>query len=102
MHPGTKLCQIKCANGEEYTLYGLVEGSLIEINERVIQDPQILLSNVKKITLDILFLPSYFFNNHSRSQRGTSLSLTQVCTSIAYLASLVTEADYRRLYSTTL
>lgn len=46
VHPGGKICHITCAGGVAYTLYGVVDGYMIEINERVINEPEILLKYV--------------------------------------------------------
>ncbi|XP_035217940.1 protein Abitram-like [Stegodyphus dumicola] len=36
------LCSVKCSNNCEYTLYSCVSGTLIEVNERLIREPNIL------------------------------------------------------------
>mmetsp|Transcript_55438 Transcript_55438/g.63657 ORF Transcript_55438/g.63657 Transcript_55438/m.63657 type:complete len:204 (-) Transcript_55438:77-688(-) len=43
VHSNSKLCQITCAGGVEFTLSGVIDGFVIEINERVIQEPDLLL-----------------------------------------------------------
>ncbi|TDH65318.1 hypothetical protein CCR75_006545 [Bremia lactucae] len=42
MQPNTVLCTLKCKSGHEYTLYSCIRGSLIEVNERLIKEPNLL------------------------------------------------------------
>ncbi len=51
MYPETKICTITCAEGLEFTLSSGVEGHAIEINERIIEDPSILLNFVTQFVL---------------------------------------------------
>lgn len=42
MQPNTAICSLKCKSGREYTLYSCIRGSLIEVNVRLQQEPQLL------------------------------------------------------------
>ncbi|KAI9906359.1 hypothetical protein PsorP6_004774 [Peronosclerospora sorghi] len=42
MLPNTVICILKCKSGREFTLYSCIRGSLIEVNERLIKDPELL------------------------------------------------------------
>ncbi|XP_063778992.1 protein Abitram isoform X2 [Pseudophryne corroboree] len=36
------LCRIICCDGEEYTIYSCIRGRLLEVNENILQNPQLL------------------------------------------------------------
>ncbi|XP_063306640.1 protein Abitram [Pelobates fuscus] len=36
------LCRILCSDGEEYTIYSCIRGRLLEVNERILENPELL------------------------------------------------------------
>ncbi|CAN2391319.1 Glycine cleavage H-protein [Pristimantis euphronides] len=36
------LCRISCCDGEEYTIYSCIRGRLLEVNENILQHPELL------------------------------------------------------------
>ncbi|GFT91925.1 protein Abitram [Nephila pilipes] len=36
------LCSVKCSNDCEYTIYSCISGSLVEVNERLLDNPKLL------------------------------------------------------------
>jgi len=40
------LCHISCDNDQVYTVYGCIRASLVEVNERLVTNPQLLVTNV--------------------------------------------------------
>ncbi|CEG45047.1 protein fam206a-like [Plasmopara halstedii] len=42
MQPNTMICNLKSKSGREYSLYSCIRGSLIEVNERLLKDPQLI------------------------------------------------------------
>ena len=52
VYPDSPICKVTYAEGEEFTLTSNVEGRVIEINERIIEDPSILLKFVNWISYE--------------------------------------------------
>jgi hypothetical protein len=44
MEPASPLCDVTCADGSKYRLYSCVRGHLLEINERLVTHPELLVS----------------------------------------------------------
>ncbi|XP_053570559.1 protein Abitram [Bombina bombina] len=36
------LCRISCSDGEEYTVYSCIRGRLLEVNENILENPELL------------------------------------------------------------
>ncbi|GFV37302.1 protein Abitram [Trichonephila clavipes] len=51
------LCTVKCSNDCEYTIYSCISGSLVEVNERLVENPKLLKENP--------WSEGYIVNNHS-------------------------------------
>ncbi|XP_052095139.1 protein Abitram-like isoform X1 [Mytilus californianus] len=43
LNAGSPICKIACVDGEEFTVYSGIKGQLIEVNECLIQNPELIL-----------------------------------------------------------
>ncbi|XP_071157640.1 protein Abitram-like [Mytilus edulis] len=43
LNAGSPICKIACVDGEEFTVYSGIKGQLIEVNECLIQNPNLIL-----------------------------------------------------------
>lgn len=42
------ICHVTCSDGTEYPLHACVKGKLIEVNERLLKNPQLLVDKVRR------------------------------------------------------
>lgn len=54
------MCHVECSDGSKYTLYAVVRGNLVEINENLLTHPELLSSKVGILFLRWKFLDSHF------------------------------------------
>jgi len=58
LNPSSPLCLIYCSDGSQYTVYCGVRASLVEMNDRLLSNPDLLLRRYK--TEGYVFALSYF------------------------------------------
>lgn len=47
----TTVCQITCENGQVYMIRAMTTGNIIEVNEKILANPNLLLTNVSFFSL---------------------------------------------------
>ncbi|KAG7461400.1 hypothetical protein JOB18_007672 [Solea senegalensis] len=72
------LCRISCTDETEYTIYSCIRGRLLEVNERILETPSLLLEKVNHYFLcNYSIIMMFTFRCHQQY-----VPLTHICASI--------------------